>query len=316
MRTLILVASLWLVTSSLQAKIAFHSNRDGNWDVYVMNDDGSHQQRLTFNEAVDLGPVWSPNGQQITFSSNRDGNWEVYVMNDDGTDKRKLTNHPRVDVEPSWSPDGSQIVFISTRNSVKADEFFDLYVIDADGSNVKQITDFGFGTSPRWSPDGEWLLFEGREIHACRADGTDLWKVTPPKFAVNMSLGGWSPDGKQILYIESIKGQVTASTPVIATLAPDGRAAIIQWKWIKLPQLAIKGASFSTDGQSILFAGTQAEKRADWNIYRFELITKKLIQLTDDPGNDNSGPSQWNPWLSVSPQQRTISLFWGKIKSD
>ncbi|MYE88417.1 hypothetical protein F4X33_05415 [Candidatus Poribacteria bacterium] len=237
-------------------------------------------------------------------------------MNDDGTDPQKLTNHPRVDTAPHWSPNGEQIVFSSTRDSFRADQFFNLYRIDADGSNVQQITDFGFGTRPRWSPDGEWLLFGGRGIHVCRTDGTDLSKITPPNPAVNMAVGGWSPDGRQILYIETIEGQVTVSAPVIATLARDGRATVIQWKRIKLPQLAIKGASFSTHGQSILFAGTQAEKGDDWNIYRFELITKKLIQLTDNPGNDNSGPSQWNPQLSVSPQQKTISLFWGEIKSD
>ena len=85
----------------------------------------------------------------------------------------------------------------------------------------------------------------GREIHACRTDGTDLWKVTAPNPAVNVALGGWSPDGQQIVYIESIKGQVNASKAVIATLAPDGRAAIIERKRIKLPQLVIKGGSFS-----------------------------------------------------------------------
>ena len=52
-RTLILMASLWLVTSPLWGKIVFHSNRDGNWEIYTMNSHGTNQTRLTFNEVGD-----------------------------------------------------------------------------------------------------------------------------------------------------------------------------------------------------------------------------------------------------------------------
>ena len=55
------------------AKIAFSSNRDGNWEIYLMNPDGSQQKRLTQNSARDFSPVWSPDGEQILFVSNRDG---------------------------------------------------------------------------------------------------------------------------------------------------------------------------------------------------------------------------------------------------
>ena len=311
MRMLMLVASLWLVTSPLQAEIAFHSNRDGNYEIYLMNSDGNHHQRLTFNEAADLNPAWSPNGQQIAFSSHRDGNWEIYLMNSDGSNIQKLTNHPRVDIEPSWSPDGSQIVFVSTRNSFAADQFFNLYVMDADGKKVKQVTVLGFGRRPKWSPNGGWLLFEGRGIYVCQTDGTDLWQVNPRNSAINTTLGSWSPEGKQILYVESIEEQGAASTLVIATLAPGGRAPVVQWRRIPLPELAVKGASFSADGKSILFAGTP---KLFWRIYRLDLIGDKLTQLTDNQHDDNSGPSEWNPLLPVSPQALTATL-WGEIKA-
>ena len=85
MRILILVVSLWLATSPLFGKIAFYSFRDGNAEIYAMNSDGSNQIRLTFNEADDVRPVWSPNGQQIAFQSDRDGNEEIYVMDADGS---------------------------------------------------------------------------------------------------------------------------------------------------------------------------------------------------------------------------------------
>ena len=65
-------------------RIVFMSEQDGDWEVYVMNADGSGVTRLTDNEADDTGPRWSPNGRRIAFSSNRDGDWDIYVMNADG----------------------------------------------------------------------------------------------------------------------------------------------------------------------------------------------------------------------------------------
>jgi Tol biopolymer transport system component len=95
--------------------IAFTSNRDGNWEIYVMDGGGRSQTNLTNNPAWDGGPAgppsWSPDGAKITFASDRAGNFEVYVMDADGSNARRLTNHPAVDGMPSWSWDGSQIVF-------------------------------------------------------------------------------------------------------------------------------------------------------------------------------------------------------------
>ena len=69
MRIAILVACLWLVTNPLWGKIVFYSHRDGNTEIYTMDSDGSNSIRLTFNEARDKFPTWSPNGQQIAFHS-------------------------------------------------------------------------------------------------------------------------------------------------------------------------------------------------------------------------------------------------------
>src|SRR6266542_3810724 len=66
-------------------KIAFASNRDGNWEIYAMNADGSGQTDLTNNLANDTQPAWSADGQKLDFTSDRDGNEEIYVMNTDGS---------------------------------------------------------------------------------------------------------------------------------------------------------------------------------------------------------------------------------------
>jgi len=66
-------------------RIAFLSERDGNWDIYVMDADGSNPTNLTHDAGFDGYPAWSPDGQRIAFASNRDGNTEIYVIAADGS---------------------------------------------------------------------------------------------------------------------------------------------------------------------------------------------------------------------------------------
>ena len=106
MRIVMFVVCLWLATSPLFGKIVFHSRRDGTHEIYKMSSDGSNQTRLTFNQASDAYPVWSPDGRQIAFHSNRDGNNEIYVMDADGRNQRNLTHHPGYDAFPDRHPDG------------------------------------------------------------------------------------------------------------------------------------------------------------------------------------------------------------------
>jgi hypothetical protein len=83
-------------------RIAIASNRDGNWEIYVVNADGSGSQRLTNNSATDLRPRWSPDGTKIAFQTNRDGNQEIYSMNPNGTGQTNLTNNAADDVLYDW----------------------------------------------------------------------------------------------------------------------------------------------------------------------------------------------------------------------
>lgn len=86
-------------------KIAFYSERDGNQEIYIMNNTGGVLQtfRLTHNNVTDSGASWSPDGTKIAFASNKDGNSEIYVMNAaDGSEQTRLTNNNASDAEPDW----------------------------------------------------------------------------------------------------------------------------------------------------------------------------------------------------------------------
>lgn len=150
-------------TPDLPTGVAFTSDRDGDWNIYVMKEDGTDQRRLTNDPARDWAPSWSPDGRHIAFYSYRDGNQDVYVMNADGSDQRNLSQIPTMGPSldnivgpPSWSPDGDQIVFGYGYRDERSYRVYEVVVMDADGSNLRNL---GYGLSPAWSSDGRSILF-------------------------------------------------------------------------------------------------------------------------------------------------------------
>jgi len=132
-------------------QIAFATARDGNYEIYVMNADGTNQTRLTDNPAYDMSPVWSPEGTQIAFDTQRDHyppvetgiglEFEIHTINMDGSKDRKLTvNEDREDRFPDWGANGL-IAFTSNGS---------LFIMNGDGTNLIKLLDGG--SFPAWRP--------------------------------------------------------------------------------------------------------------------------------------------------------------------
>ena len=95
--------------------IVFSSDRDGDFEIFVMNADGTEVRQLTYNDKVDVSPSWSLDGERIAFTSDRDGDFEIFVMNADGTEVRQLTYNDNMDYRPTWFEDGKHFYFVSDR---------------------------------------------------------------------------------------------------------------------------------------------------------------------------------------------------------
>ncbi|MCA9931206.1 MAG: PD40 domain-containing protein, partial [Anaerolineales bacterium] len=255
----------------LQNKIVFQSNRDGDYEIFIMNSDGTNQLQLTFNNVDDNYPVVSLDGTRVLFDSIRDGNWEVYVMNIDGSEQRRLTNEPGSNNRlPTWSPDGQQVAFISDR-----DGDYEIYTMNVDGSNLYQVThnDIREG-HVSWSVDNRLVYNAGIEdshtwdIYAINPDGSHLQKLTDN--SVSDWSPEWSPDGRFILYL-SITG---SNDPAIFIMNADGSSGRLLYNspyydW---------GADWTADGSKIIFTSDQDNLG---NLYIMDADGSNIQHLTE-----------------------------------
>jgi Tol biopolymer transport system component len=164
-------------------QIVFVSQRDGNEEIYKMNANGLGQTRLTNHSGSDTQPAWSPDGTKIAFEREQSGFAQIFVMDTAGSNLLQLTFLYR-NGGANWSPDGTQLTFHSDRECMGCGIFFDIYSMNADGSDQTRLTsDLARAELPAWSPDGAKIIFESAsdgnyEIYVINADGTGQMNLT------------------------------------------------------------------------------------------------------------------------------------------
>jgi TolB protein len=162
--------------------LAFHSNRERNYELYVVDPVELVARRLTYTGArIDNADAsWSPDGREILFASNRDGGG-LFIIGADGSGERRLTPPGYQGHDPAWSPDGRMIAYQSRRSA--DDDDWQIFVMDIDKLEPRQLTFVGNNERAAWSPDGRYIAFQSnrdgkQEIYLIGVDGSGERRVT------------------------------------------------------------------------------------------------------------------------------------------
>jgi dipeptidyl aminopeptidase/acylaminoacyl peptidase len=206
--------------------------------IWLLSLETGESRPLTAGLARDTSPQWSPDGRQLAFLSSRDEKPQIYLIPVDGGEARALTAMEQgAGGGPAWSPDGKYIAFTAgpageppdpekpyrlTRHIYRFDALGyldnvaqDIYVISAEGSKARQLTEDGcHNSAPMWSPDGQEILFttamfpDSHRVHSAlrvvNLEGGIRELVKDWGEAVSAA---WTPDGERVVFVGNPLGQ-------------------------------------------------------------------------------------------------------------
>jgi TolB protein len=196
--------------------------------------------QLTTEPGGNYQPAWSPDGKRIAFMSTRAGKGDIYLISADGSDE-KLITLPYGAQTPSWSPDGKQLA-VARGGPQSPVDLPGLWLMNPDGTNLRQITHdlsgsppFWSDVTPAWSPDGTTIVFSRqttrnyRDLFVVKVDGSGLTQLTVDRGATHPT---WSPDGDQIAF-SAVTGYCDydelddCSSKILTMPAKGGAASVV-----------------------------------------------------------------------------------------
>jgi Tol biopolymer transport system component len=193
-----------------------------SYDIFVSDVQGNILKQLTKSPGYDAEATVSPKGDKIVFTSMRSGDPELYTMNIDGSNMKQITNQLGYDGGAFFSSDGKKLVFRASRPKTEEEiktykdllaqglvmpTDMELFTCNADGSNMKQITNLGGANwAPSFTANGQKIIFSSNykakgfhfDLFLCNLDGTGLEQITyDPTFD---AFPVFSSNGKKLMW--------------------------------------------------------------------------------------------------------------------
>ena len=305
------------------AKIVFRSGRDGNFEIYIMNPDGSDQKNLTQHRAQDLAPVWSPTGEQILFQSDRGGIPDLYLMDADGTNVRQVFKKLIGREFPTWSPNGKALVYHRFHT-------FSIYTASIDGKGETELTD---GLWPAWSPNGSEIAFMASkfvwadngnlQFPDVRIEIINLQTHVEEKLlpgSISMYSPAWALDSTQIAFTWNGRQEngflhrnrrVHTIDIYVVNRDGSGLRRIIE----SGADTGVSNPTWSPHGNELIYTAYNHQDRGLRQIFKATLDGGDPEQLTHR--GDNFRADWFDPAfaLPVSPQPSLLTTTWGKLKT-
>ena len=250
---------------------------------------GGKTERLTFDSWNDGHPALSPDGTKMAYFTTIDKVFQIAVLEFESGERKQLTfsRWPKRNFNPTWSPDGRRIAYSS-----EEDGDFDIYIVDANGRNVKNMTDNSPWRErmPHWSPAGPRVVFTSNrdggstEVRLLDTNTRDQRLLTNTSYGAGYPK--WSPNGSQIAYISAERPEIPPRSWAIWRVKADGS---------NLEALVTEGErnsnpKFSPDGKRIVFVSF---RDSNTDIYAVNLETNEEIRLTAHLGLDSF--PDWSP---------------------
>jgi serine/threonine protein kinase len=184
-------------------KVALGIAAAGNQDIWIYDLVHKNRTRLTFDEAVDRFPLWSPDGKRIFFMSVHDGKPGIYwkAANGTGTDELLVAGAGGTIYPRSWSNDGKTLIYVENITGTNSD--IDAISIEGDHAKKQLLHEKHMETEPRISPDGRWMAYSCDESGQFQIYVRPYPEVNSGKWQVSTDGGVtplWSPDGRELFY--------------------------------------------------------------------------------------------------------------------
>ena len=183
-----------------QTKIALKAqSSNGNGEIYVADFDGYNKQAITHDDTIVAAPAWVPGRLAIYYTSYKRGNPDIFYHNLGNGQRHVVAGYSGLNTSAAASPDGSKVAMILSKSGSP-----NVWVGNADGTDLKRLTTSSEDSSPCWSPDGQWICFatkiaDRRMLAKVPAGGGAMQRIPTPG-APNPTEPDWSPDGKWIAF--------------------------------------------------------------------------------------------------------------------